>query len=52
MEVMVVYGYNVIEELSKFKEKVKKEIENLTAMNVVSIDVIAKSVYVPENEEE
>ena len=52
MEVMVVYGYNVMDELKKFKEKAKKEIENLTAMNVVALDVIAKSVYVPENEEE
>ena len=52
MEVMVVYGYNVMDELKKFKEKTKKEIENLTAMNVVSLEVIAKSVYVPENEEE
>ena len=52
MEVMVVYGYNVMEELKKFKEKTRKEIENLTAMNVVSLEVIAKSVYVPENEEE
>ena len=52
MEVMVVYGYNVMEELKKFKEKTRKEIENLTAMNVVSLEVIAKSVYVPEDEEE
>ena len=52
MEVMVVYGYNVMDELKKFKGKAKKEIENLTAMNVVALDVIAKSVYVPENEEE
>lgn len=52
MEVMVVYGYNVMDELKKFKEKTRKEIENLTAMNVVSLEVIAKSVYVPENEEE
>ncbi|MBR3163380.1 MAG: hypothetical protein IKF17_04715 [Clostridia bacterium] len=51
MEVMIVYGYNVIDELKKFKEKTRKEIENLTAMNVVSIDVIAKSVYVPDEEE-
>lgn len=48
MEVMVVYGYNVIEELKKFKQRAKKEIENLTAMNVVSMEVVAKSVYVPE----
>jgi len=52
MEVMVVYGYNVIEELKRFQEKAKKEIENLTAMNVVSIDVVAKSVYIPQNSEE
>ena len=45
---MVVYGYNVIEELKKFKQRAKKEIENLTAMNVVSMEVVAKSVYVPE----
>lgn len=48
MEVMVVYGYNVREEIKKFKDKTKKEIENLTSMNVVSMEVIAKSVYVPE----
>lgn len=52
MEVMIVYGYNVMDELKKFKEKTRKEIENLTAMNVVSLEVIAKSVYVPEDEEE
>ena len=52
MEVMIVYGYNVMDELKKFKEKTSKEIENLTAMNVVSLEVIAKSVYVPEDEEE
>lgn len=51
MEVMVVYGFNVIEELKKFKEKARKEIENLTAMNVISIEVKAKSIYVPETEE-
>lgn len=51
MEVMVVYGYNVVEGLRKFKERAKKEIEKLTSMNVVSIDVVAKSVYVPEKDE-
>lgn len=51
MEVMVVYGFNVIEELKKFKERTRKEIENLTSMNVISMEVVAKSVYVPEEEE-
>ena len=49
MEVTVVYGFNVIDGLKDFKEKAKKEIENLTSMNVVSIDIVAKSVYVPQS---
>jgi hypothetical protein len=52
MEVMVVYGYNFMEEMKKFKDRAKKEIENYTAMNVVSIDVVAKSVYFPEENKE
>jgi hypothetical protein len=52
MEVMVTYGFNVVDALKEFKEKAKREIENLTAMNVVSLDVVAKSVYVPESNKE
>ena len=48
MEVSVVYGYNLQESLKVFKEHIIKEIENLTAMNVVKLDVIAKSIYMPE----
>lgn len=48
MEVTVVYGSNVKDILKEFKEKAKKEIENLTAMNVVSLEIIAKNIYVPE----
>lgn len=49
MEVSVVYGYQVIEGLTELKRRAKKEIENLTAMNVQSIDVVAKNVYIPED---
>lgn len=52
MEVVVIYGHNMPETLKEFKQKARREIENLTAMNVVSLDVVAKSVYVPEKEEE
>lgn len=48
MEVEVVYGYNVPEALLEFKNRAIHEIENLTAMNVVKMDVVAKSVYMPE----
>ena len=48
IEVVVEYGYNILEALKEFKKKCKKEIENLTAMNVESIDIVAKGVHVPE----
>lgn len=51
MEVEVVYGFNVIDGLNNFKEKAKKEIEKLTAMNVVRLEVVAKSLYVPEKKD-
>lgn len=51
MEVTVTYGYNMQDCLREFKEKARREIENLTAMNVVSLEVVAKSVYFPEKDE-
>ena len=48
MELEVVYGYNVPEALIQFKNRAIKEIENLTAMNVEKMDVVAKSVHMPE----
>jgi len=50
MEVTVTYGYNMQQCLKEFKEKARKEIENLTAMNVVSLEVVAKSIYFPEED--
>ena len=52
MEVSIVYGYNVVDGLTEFKKKAKKEIEKLTAMNVVELEVVAKNIYVPKEEEE
>ena len=48
MEVTVEYGFNVIEDIQNFKEKARKEIEKLTAMNVEEFDVIVKSVHVSD----
>ena len=47
MEVSVMYGCNIQNTLKEFKEKARREIENLTAMNVIELDVVAKSIYVP-----
>ena len=46
IEVIVVFGCNVLHELTNFKEKAKKEIEKLTSMSVKSIDIIAKGIYI------
>ena len=52
MEISVVYGYNIAESLKTFKKKITKEIENLTAMNVVSLEVVAKSIVVLEKDKQ
>ena len=49
LEVTIMYGYNVVDGIRTFKEKARKEIEKLTAMNVVELDVVAKNMYVPNN---
>ena len=49
MEVIVMYGSNIQEVLKEFKQKAKREIENLTAMNVESLEVVAKSLHVGQD---
>lgn len=52
MEIIVMYGYNIIDLVSNFKVKAKKEIERLTAMNVRKIDVVVKGIQMPEKKED
>lgn len=49
IEIILVYGYNIIEAINLFNEKLRKEIEKLTAMTVDKIDVVAKGIKLPEN---
>ncbi len=49
MEVTVYYGFNVLEGINKLKKQSREEIEKLTAMNVVELQVVAKNIYVPED---
>ena len=51
MEVIVNYGCDIVKCLTDFKKKTKREIENLTAMNVESIEIVAKGIQLPEEEE-
>lgn len=48
MEVTIVYGFNVLDGIGLFKNKAKKEIEKLTAMNVEEFEVVVKNIFVPE----
>lgn len=51
MEVIVLYGYNIIEAIKEFKMKATKEIEKLTAMTPQKIEVVAKGIQMPEKGE-
>ena len=50
VEVYVIFGYNIVNVLREFKQKVKKEIERLTTMNVQEVSVMAKGIHMPENQ--
>ncbi len=51
IEIVLVYGFNIISSLQNFKKKCIKEIENLTAMNVDKVQILAKGIYRAEKEE-
>ena len=48
VEVYVTFGYNIVSVLREFKEKVKREIERLTTMNVQEVSVLAKGIHMPD----
>ena len=48
MEVTIVYGFNVYDGIKEFKDKARREIEILTAMNVEEFEVVVKNVFVPD----
>lgn len=52
MEVIVLFGFDIVTGLSGFKQKAKKEIEKLTTMNVQKINIVAKGIKIIDNKEE
>ena len=52
LEVIVLYGYNIINLINEFKIRAQKEIERLTAMNVQQIEVVVKGIQMPEEKKE
>ena len=51
IEVSVNFGTNIVETLNRLKKDAKREIENLTAMYVASVEIVAKHINIPENTE-
>ena len=51
MEVSINYGYNILDALREFKQKIKKEIEILTTMTVQNITIVAKGIHMEENKD-
>lgn len=49
IEVIIEYGYNINETMSVLKKNIIKEIEKLTAMNVLSMEIVVKSVNYDKN---
>ena len=52
IEVIMNFGFNIAESMTKLKHNIKKEIENLTAMNVKNIEVVVKGVNFDKEEEQ
>ena len=45
IEVIIEFGYNINETMLLLKKKIIREIENLTAMNVLSMEITVKGVH-------
>lgn len=49
IEVILEFGYKVTDAVQKLKTKIIKDIEYLTAMNVLSTEIVAKGIHVDKN---
>ena len=49
IEVIIQFGYNVNETMQLLKKKIIKEIEKMTAMNVLNMDIVVKGVNIEKN---
>lgn len=45
VEIIIKYGYNIMNHLQSFKKQSIREIENITAMNVEKFQVLAKGIF-------
>ena len=48
MELIINFGYNIIELTEVIRNRIKKEVEKLTAMNVLKMEIFIKSIHFEE----
>ncbi len=48
IEVIINYGYNVSETMQNLRKNIIKEIEKMTAMNVLNMEIVVKGVNLPQ----
>ncbi len=48
LELILDFGYNILELTESVKAKIKKEVEKLTAMNVLKMEILIKSIHFEE----
>ena len=51
IELIIEYGYNINETMLTLKNYIKKEIEKLTAMNVLNMEIVVKGVHYEKNKQ-
>jgi len=49
IEVSVNFGTNIVDTLNRLKKDARREIENLTAMYVASVEIVAKHINIPKD---
>jgi len=47
VEVAILYGHTLIKVLKNLRERIKKELENLTAMYIEAVEIVAKTIVMP-----
>ena len=52
MNITVDYGFKIQDVAIKVQEKVKREVENMTGLNIKSVSVIVQNVVIPKEETE
>jgi uncharacterized alkaline shock family protein YloU len=48
VEVVIEFGFNILDITELMKTKIKREVENLTAMNVLQMEILVKNIHFNE----